>query len=372
MGHIDSRLAAVLASLLALLAPALADAQPEQPGAQPAQQPEQPGAQPAPQPEQQQPDAQPDAQPGQQPEVPPEQQSAAQPEVIEVQPSTYGYAENLTSMDIAVSPRAKASPSMLMAKGSLTVGADLSFLTADAGPGGEQTRFTDVVLFRPRARYTPGNRVELFAGTTLLPKQPSFTDELVWQGGQLGVLIGLGGRLAGFAQASGGALTDRAGWWTGLDLGVQARKSLDDIVVLQGALGGATSLLFFDQDTEDTFWFAELAAHGEILFQFPDIMAGWIGVDYRVPVAHRPDAPDPLSGLYLDPQPRVNFYIGTALTFLDDWDLFAEVAILDRGDVEDPATTLPILEGGFDQQHFVFGLLRRFQTRSSARALIAR
>jgi hypothetical protein len=262
---------------------------------------------------------------------------------------------------------------MLMPAGSLTVGADLSFLTADAGLDGEQIRFTDVVLFRPRARYTPDPRVELFAGTTLLPKQSSFTDELVWQGGHVGALIGLGGRLAGFAQAAGGALTNRAGWWTGFDVGVQARKSLDDIVVLQGGLGGGASLLFFDEDTDEAFWFAEVAAHGEILFQAPhEIAAGWIGVDYHVPVAHAPDAPDALSGGYLDPQPRVNFHLGVTLSFLDDWDLFAELAIIDRGDVADPATTLPILEGGFDQRHFVFGLLRHFQAESSPHALLAR
>lgn len=276
-------------------------------------------------------------------------------------------------MSHADSPRSRAGASMLMPAGSLTVGADLSFLTADAGLDGEQIRFTDVVLFRPRVRYTLSNRVELFAGTTLLPKQSSFTDDLVWQGGHVGALIGLGGRLAGFAQAAGGALTNSAGWWTGFDVGVQARKSLDDIVVLQGALGGATSLLFFDEDTEEAFWFAELAAHGEILFQAPnEIAAGWIGVDYRVPVAHAPDAPDALSGGYLDPQPRVNFHLGFVLAFLDDWDLFAELAIVDRGDVADPATTLPILEGGFDQRHFVFGLMRRFQTGRSLRALLAR
>lgn len=363
MGHIDVPRVAVLASMLALLAPTVADAQPAaqpdtqaEPQAEP--QPDTPAEAPA--------EAPPDAQPAAPTEASPEPQPAAPPEAY------FNSTESLLVMG-AESPRSKAGNSLLMPAGSLTVGADLSFLTADAGLDGEQVRFTDVVLFRPRARYTAGDRIELFAGTTLLPKQPSFTDELVWQGGHLGALVGLGGRLAGFAQAAGGALMDGAGWWAGFDAGVQARKSLDEIIVLQGALGGATSLLFFDEDTEEAFWFAELAAHGEILFQAPDqIAAGWLGVDYRVPVAHAPDAPDALSGDYLDPQPRVNFHIGAALTFLDDWDLYAEFAILDRGDIADPATTLPILEGGFDQRHFVFGLLRRFQTRSEPRAQLAR
>jgi hypothetical protein len=369
MDHIDSRLAVVLASMLVLFATAVAEAQPEPlPEAQPEPLPE---AQPEPLPEAQ-PEPLPEAQPEPMPEAQPEPLPEAQPEPL---PEAYLGAEEevLVTGGLIESPRSRAGASMLMPAGSLTVGADLSFLTAVASLDGEQIRFTDVVLFRPRARYTPGNRVELFAGTTLLPKQSSFTDELAWQGGHVGALIGLGGRLAGFAQAAGGALTNSAGWWTGFDVGVQARKSLDEIVVLQGALAGAASLLFFDDDTEEAFWFAELAAHGEILFQAPDnSVAGWLGVDYRVPVAHAPDAPDPLSGGYLDPQPRVNFHLGFALAFLDDWDVFAEFAIIDRGDIADPATTLPILEGGFDQHHYVFGLLRRFQTRSSARALLAR
>jgi hypothetical protein len=363
MGHLDSRLTIVLVSLLGSLAPAVAGAQPEAPaGAQPeapaGAQPEAPA------------EAQPEAPAEAQPEAPADVQAQPQAE-IQIG-SQLESAEVILTGGMVESPRARAGSSMLMLPGSLTVGADLSFLTADAGLDGEQIRVTDVVLFRPRVRYTPHDRVELFAGTTLLPKQSSFTDELVWQGGHAGALVHLGEHVAGFAQAAGGPLTNSAGWWTGFDVGVQARKNLEEIVVLQGALGGAASLLLFDEDTEEAFWFAELAAHGEILFQGPEIIAGWIGVDYRVPVAHAPDAPDPLTGGYLDPQPRVNFHIGGALVFLDDWDLYAEFAILDRGDIADPATTLPILEGGFDQQQFVFGLLRRFQTRSASRALMAR
>lgn len=311
MGYIDSRPAVALATMLVLLAPAKADAQ-----------------------------------------------------------EALGDSEVTDVVLTGESPRAKAGPSMLMPAGSYTLGADLSFLTADAGFGAGELKFTDVVLFRPRARYTPGERVELFAGTTLLPKQPSVTDELVWQGGQIGALFGLTPRLAAFVQAEGGPLTSSAGWWTGFDAGVQARKSLDEIVVLQGALGGAASLLFFDQDTQEAFWFAEIASHGEILFQVPNGMAaGWIGVDYRVPLAHNPADPDPLSGAYLDPQTRVNVSIGGVLAFIPEWDLFAEFAILDRGDVDAPATTLPILVGGFDQRQFVLGLLRRFQARSSPQML---
>ena len=48
-------------------------------------------------------------------------------------------------------------------------------------------------------------------------------------------------------------------------------------------------------------------------------------------------------------------------------DLFAEVSVLDRGDLDAPATTLPILGGGFDQNRFVFGFNRRFGDRGRRR-----
>jgi len=44
-------------------------------------------------------------------------------------------------------------------------------------------------------------------------------------------------------------------------------------------------------------------------------------------------------------------------------DLFVETSILDRGDLEDGRTTLPILSGGFDQKRVLFGFNRRFGVR---------
>jgi hypothetical protein len=44
-------------------------------------------------------------------------------------------------------------------------------------------------------------------------------------------------------------------------------------------------------------------------------------------------------------------------------DLFLELSILDRGDLDDATTTLPILGGGFDQNRIVFGFNRRFGAR---------
>lgn len=298
------------------------------------------------------------------------------PAVVHAQAQpTVGRQESMTSFG---SRRSKARPTMIMPEDSLTIGAELGFVTADGGLGdgslGDgKVRFTDLVLFRPRVRYAPGKKFELFAGTTLVPKQPSDTDELVWQGANLGTLIELSPRWAMFLQAAGGPLMNDAGWWTGMDAGVQARKILEQVVVFQGALGGSGSMLIIDGPNQEPFWFAEVASHGEILFQAPrGEVAGWLGVDYRVPLAKNPATPDPAFGGYLDPQPRVNVALGVVLAFLPNWDIYAEFAIIDRGDLDAPATTLPVLDGGFDQRHLVFGLLRRFRAQPTVRAMIAR
>ena len=277
----------------------------------------------------------------------------------------------------SVSMRAKATGSMLMPPNSLVIGADVGFLTAQGGVGPEPVRFTDVVFFRPRLRYSLHRRVELFVGTTLLPKQPSFTDELIWQGGHAGLLIGTSQKTALALSGAGGPLmrdpvTGDLGWWTGGAISLQARKMLEEIIVFQGALGGSGGRLL-RADTDEPFWLAEIDAHGEVLFQTPRGEFGaWLGVDFHIPVASNPDTPEQAGGPFMDPQNRVNFHMGTVLAFLRGWDLFAQYTILDRGDLGVPATTLPIIEGGFDQRQLMIGINRRYNTRKTNRMFMAR
>lgn len=275
------------------------------------------------------------------------------------------------------SMRGKASKSMLMPSNSLVIGADITFMTGEGGVGPEELRFTDVVLFRPRLRYSVGERLELFLGTSLLPKQPSFTDELVWQGGYAGLLIGTSARTSLSLSFSGGPLmrdpgTGDLGWWSGAAVRMRARKMLDQIIVFQGALGGSGALLM-RADTDEAFWLAEIDAHGEILFQTPRGEFGaWVGVDYHVPVASNPDSPAQPGGPFMDPQNRVNLHVGTVLAFLEKWDLFAQYSIIDRGDLSAPATTLPILEGGFDNRQLIIGINRRYKARRTPTMFMAR
>jgi hypothetical protein len=66
----------------------------------------------------------------------------------------------------------------------------------------------------------------------------------------------------------------------------------------------------------------------------------------------------------LDPQPRLDLDIGTAVQLSADWDLSADLVILDRGDLSNPATRLPVLDGGFDQVQFIIGVSRRIRSKA--------
>lgn len=87
----------------------------------------------------------------------------------------------------------------------------------------------------------------------------------------------------------------------------------------------------------------------------------WFNVEYFYPVVGGPaiDSGDPVRG-GLDPQPRVNMHLGALAAITNNVDLFLDFSILDRGDLEDGPTTLPILNGGFAQRQIVMGFMRRF------------
>ena len=48
------------------------------------------------------------------------------------------------------------------------------------------------------------------------------------------------------------------------------------------------------------------------------------------------------------------------VSIVKNWDVFVEYAVVDRGELSDAATRLPILDGGFDQQQAIFGVARHF------------
>jgi hypothetical protein len=249
---------------------------------------------------------------------------------------------------------------MIMPSGTSTLGGALQFMTGDGGLGSEGIQFTDVVLLSLHARRSFKHRFEVFGATGLVPKQPSFTDELIWQNVSLGGRVGLGKRYAVYAAAAGGPLLADRGLWAGGGGGVQARKNLHETMVLEGGLGAAyTSVI--EETRDQPSWLGEITAAGELVFRDPrGSVAFWIGTEFRFPVAHGSSISDAGEPAY-QPQTRVNFYLGFVLSYIENWDIYTNYIIIDRGDLVDPTTTLPILVGGFDQQQLIIGLTRRFR-----------
>ena len=81
--------------------------------------------------------------------------------------------------------RSKTEDWLIAPGGSGSFGGGFTFMTADGDLGGvlctRRLKFTDVVLLGLQSRYSLGGIAEVSLATSLLPKQPSTTDELAWQ-----------------------------------------------------------------------------------------------------------------------------------------------------------------------------------------------
>lgn len=253
------------------------------------------------------------------------------------------------------SMRSKAADWMVMPEDVTTFGGGLAFLTARGKPGEGGLYFTDVVLTSLSMRRAVARRLELHGSATFIPKQTSFMNELLWQSAAFGARIGFGKRYAIDLNSSGGAIAGKNGFWASGGSMVSARKSLHDTFVLEGSMGGSYSTLMED-DRDDASWFAEFGIGGQMTFRVPNGMAAtWVGTSYNVPVADNSGVSTAGAPAY-DPQTRFDIEVGGVLSYIDDWDIWAVVSVVDRGDALDPATTLPILNGGFDQKQLLFGL----------------
>jgi hypothetical protein len=239
------------------------------------------------------------------------------------------------------------------------VGAGLDFLTRDRLPGGEPLKFTDVVLFRVHGLLSLGRRSELFAGVDLLAKQPSYTDELLWQGALLGARTTVNHWLAGYARVQGGPGLARDGYWGMGEVALQSKVDLAERMLFwDSTLGGTYTHLVPDGaggDTRAHVWQTELLAQTGLSFrEHRGFFAMWLTFGFHFPLASSPE---------IDPQTRVDVQLGMLLGVTKKLDLFIETAIFDRGDLQDARTTLPILSGGFDQRRILFGFNRRFGGR---------
>jgi hypothetical protein len=246
------------------------------------------------------------------------------------------------------------------------LGASLDFLTRDRAAGAPQYKFTDVVFFRLHGLLAVSKRTELFGGVDLLPKQPSFTNEMRWQGGLVGVRHSLTDKYSVYARGRGGPELDKQGYWVMGEAAAQAKIHLAERVLFWDSTVGATYTQLFPDESNLPAWQMELLAEtGIAIRDRRGFFAAWFTFTFHFPLTATPGPkdPDPETGLLLDPQTRVGVALGALIGVTKTLDFFIETSILDRGDLQDPTTTLPILNGGFDQNRFLFGFNKRLGAR---------
>jgi hypothetical protein len=247
---------------------------------------------------------------------------------------------------------------VLPSGGELTAQIRLVMSEPSLGPGTEPLRLTDLGLFDLSGRWALVSKLEVSAAVTLVPKQPSYTDEKPWQSVAFGLRSPLGKKVAVAMTGAGGHLLGHTGMWTREALMIEWRKPIADVLDF-GVTGGVDTFTLSDNGKRGGM-FGEVAVATSALFREPSgHWGGWVGVAYALPVMSR--GGDPTTGLDLDPQPRLDLRLGNVLSITKEWDLFAEIAIVDRGDLSNPQTRLPILDGGFDQQQVMLGVTRHIE-----------
>jgi len=274
-----------------------------------------------------------------------------------------GRGDNMT-LAVSRDVRGDSDDQMVLPNHTVTVTPVVRFLTAEQGFDPRPLAFTDVMLLDADARASLGGVADISGGVSLLPKQPAGSKELIWQGARLGARYGfhcgstnLGDRCRSpwrFAldlQNSLAPLARQQGQFSTSDLALEAKFYLDDTVFLRGAVGGSVSGLWW-RNAGPAGGFGEVVTRAELVFRQRYAFAAWASMEVRVPVGA-------WNAGGFTPTTRVNAALGVAATYVDNWDLFAEVRIMDRGDFAAPGTTLGVLDGGFDQQQFIVGITRR-------------
>jgi len=269
---------------------------------------------------------------------------------------------NTTGLEFATlgSARGVAEEFLVLPEGG-ELGGRLRTITADGGLGTGKLALTDLALLDLNAEWAIAHHYELDAALSVLPKQPSETHEHIFQGGSLTLRRDLWERTALALSGSAAPLLGLRGFEYGGALFLTHKKRLNEIVSFSMA-GGASTTVIDAKTAMDTEVLLESAVHAAVLVRVPNgVWGGWLGAGYALPAFHH--GHDPVSGMTADPQPRLGVDLGNAVQLADDWDLTIDLAILDRGDLANAATRLPILDGGFDQVQIMVGISRRIHPK---------
>jgi hypothetical protein len=270
------------------------------------------------------------------------------------------------SVSVQGSYRGVAEDYLVMPRGG-ELSAQMRFITADAPASGprDALKFTDLALFGISGRWSLFSKLELGASVDLLPKQPSDTDEKPWQSVGFSLKSPLGRHIALTVSGGGGHLMNHTGKWTHEALTLEFKKPIDPKFLALDIQAGVNGLGLDAPSTTSSAFLTEVAVSTTALFHEPSGHWGaWLGIGYAVPV--QASGRDPTTEMKIDPQPRLNFHAGTVLSLVPKWDLFVDLGVIDRGELADSTTRLPILDGGFDQTQIIFGITRHIEVKPKA------
>jgi hypothetical protein len=183
----------------------------------------------------------------------------------------------------------------------------------------------------------------------------------VWQGGLAGARFVFAQHFAAQVAGAGGPLYGEAGRWWQAGPELEAKFAAGDYLRFDLALGSAITSVKRNR-VPSTLWLEEVTGHAESAFGDRH-GAFWVGIDYAVPIKGSPSRSNagPETGTFIDPQVRLSLQVGGVLSVAGSgWDAYAACAFVDRGELGKPETTLPILDGGFDQQQLMIGVQHRF------------
>lgn len=268
-------------------------------------------------------------------------------------------------------PGAKSSEELILSSGQIELGGDWVFVTADGLPLGrdanalpntESVKLTDLALLRLRARRAFGKTLELFAAGEFLAKAPSAFDASIWQEAELGVRVPFAKHFAFELGGSTGPTLAHSGYWWQPNPRLLFKASAGSFLRFALDLGDSFTALELNDSRPKPIWLDEVALGTEA--QFGDEHgAFWARADYFVPLASSGQitGPSPAYSGKFAPQVRINLQVGAVLSIESTgWDAYAMYAFIDRGELDKPLTTLPILDGGFDQQQLTIGVVHRF------------
>jgi len=237
------------------------------------------------------------------------------------------------------------------------LGGRLRTITGEGGLGPGKLALTDLALFDAELQWAFAKHYELDVSLTAMPKQPSTTHEHIFQGAALAVRHDVARQTALAVSASAQPLAGLHGEAFGGALFLVHKHRLNEIVTFSVA-GGASSTVLHPAGASELPYLIEAAAHASVLCRIPNgVWGGWLGVGYAVPAYHR--GADPVSGMTLAPQPRLDIDLGNAVQLAEHWDLTVDLQIIDRGELARPETRLPVIDGGFDQIQIMVGISRR-------------